>query len=426
MGKLNDCFSRPAKMLTLNEAVARFSENIVSVCIAEEVELASAIGRITFSDVISSIDVPPQNNSAVDGFAVYHDDLNVSGSTTLPIRGRVVAGGNFVGNPERGQAIQIFTGAPIPHNTRGLSPDTIFMIEDVVVDGDKITLPEGQMKGSNIRMAGEDVKKGDTIINYGKRLRPQEVGILAAIGYSKVKVRAPLKVAIFSTGDEICDPGEKIRSGQIFDINRYSLMSLLKKLGCKVNDMGILPDDKDAIRESIRSASRNNDLLLTSGGVSMGEEDHVRTAINELGKIDLWKLLIKPGRPIALGHVNDDDREVPVIALPGNPVAVMVTFLRVARPLVLILSGSVDIHPNYFSIPSAFSLTKKKGRREWLRASLVRDKEDHLKVKKFPFDGSGILSSMVSSDGLVELSEDIVKVSEGDLVDFLPFSEVLN
>ncbi len=413
-------------MLTLNEAVARFSENIVSVCIAEEVELASAIGRITFSDVISSIDVPPQNNSAVDGFAVYHDDLNVSGSTTLPIRGRVVAGGNFVGNPERGQAIQIFTGAPIPHNTRGLSPDTIFMIEDVVVDGDKITLPEGQMKGSNIRMAGEDVKKGDTIINYGKRLRPQEVGILAAIGYSKVKVRAPLKVAIFSTGDEICDPGEKIRSGQIFDINRYSLMSLLKKLGCKVNDMGILPDDKDAIRESIRSASRNNDLLLTSGGVSMGEEDHVRTAINELGKIDLWKLLIKPGRPIALGHVNDDDREVPVIALPGNPVAVMVTFLRVARPLVLILSGSVDIHPNYFSIPSAFSLTKKKGRREWLRASLVRDKEDHLKVKKFPFDGSGILSSMVSSDGLVELSEDIVKVSEGDLVDFLPFSEVLN
>ncbi len=426
MGKLNDCFSRPAKMLTLNEAVARFSENIVSVCKAEEVELVSAIGRITFSDVISSIDVPPHNNSAVDGFAVYHDDLNVSGSTTLPIRGRVVAGGNFVGNPERGQAIQIFTGAPIPNKTRVLSPDTIFMIEDVVVDGDNITLPEGQMKGSNIRMAGEDIKKGDTIINYGKRLRPQEVGILAAIGHSKVKVRAALKVAIFSTGDEICDPGEKIRSGQIFDINRYSLMSLLKKLGCEVNDMGILPDNKDAIRESIRSASRNNDLLLTSGGVSMGEEDHVRTAINELGKIDLWKLLIKPGRPIALGHVNDDDREVPVIALPGNPVAVMVTFLRVARPLVLLLSGSVDIHPNYFSIPSAFSMTKKKGRREWLRASLVRDKEDHLKVKKFPFDGSGILSSMVSSDGLVELSEDIVKVSEGDLVDFLPFSEVLN
>ena len=426
MGKLNDCFSRPAKMLTLNEAVARFSENIVSVCKAEEVELVSAIGRITFSDVISSIDVPPHNNSAVDGFAVYHDDLNVSGSTTLPIRGRVVAGGNFVGNPERGQAIQIFTGAPIPNKTRVLSPDTIFMIEDVVVDGDNITLPEGQMKGSNIRMAGEDIKKGDTIINYGKRLRPQEVGILAAIGHSKVKVRAALKVAIFSTGDEICDPGEKIRSGQIFDINRYSLMSLLKKLGCEVNDMGILPDNKDAIRESIRSASRNNDLLLTSGGVSMGEEDHVRTAVNELGKIDLWKLLIKPGRPIALGHVNDDTREVPVIALPGNPVAVMVTFLRVARPLVLLLSGSVDIHPNYFSIPSAFSMTKKKGRREWLRASLVRDKEDHLKVKKFPFDGSGILSSMVSSDGLVELSEDIVKVSEGDLVDFLPFSEVLN
>ena len=203
-------------------------------------------------------------------------------------------------------------------------------------------------------------------------------------------------------------------------------MSLLKKLGCKVNDMGILPDDRDAIRESIRSASRNNDLLLTSGGVSMGEEDHVRTAINELGKLHFWKLLIKPGRPIALGYVNDDSREVPVIALPGNPVAVMVTFLRIARPLVLLLSGSVDIYPNYFSIPSAFSVTKKKGRREWLRVSLVRDRENNLKVQKFPFDGSGILSSMVSSDGLVELSEDIVKVSEGDLVDFLPFSEVLN
>ena len=426
MGKLNDCFSQPAKMLTLNEAVARFSENIVSVCKAEKVKLASAEGRIIFSDIISSIDVPPHNNSAVDGFAVYHDDLNVSGSTTLPIRGRVGAGGNFVENPGRGQAIQIFTGAPIPQRTKALSPDTIFMIEDVVVDGDKIILPEGQMKGANIRMAGEDVKRGDTVINCGKRLRPQDIGMLAAIGYSKVKVRAPLKVAIFSTGDEICDPGEKIRSAQIFDINRYSLMSLLKKLGCKVKDMGILPDDKDAIRESIRSASRNNDLLLTSGGVSMGEEDHVRTAINELGKLHFWKLLIKPGRPIALGYVNDDGREVPVIALPGNPVAVMVTFLRIARPLVLLLSGSVDIHPNYFSIPSAFSVTKKKGRREWLRVSLVRDRENNLKVQKFPFDGSGILSSMVSSDGLVELSEDIVKVSEGDLVDFLPFSEVLN
>ena len=292
MSKLNDCFSQPAKMLTLNEAVARFSENIVSVCKAEKVKLASAEGRIIFSDIISSIDVPPHNNSAVDGFAVYHDDLNVSGSTTLPIRGRVVAGGNFVENPGRGQAIQIFTGAPIPQRTKALSPDTIFMIEDVVVDGDTITLPEGQMKGANIRMAGEDVKRGDTVINCGKRLRPQDIGMLAAIGYSKVKVRAPLKVAIFSTGDEICDPGEKIRSAQIFDINRYSLMSLLKKLGCKVNDMGILPDDKDAIRESIRSASRNNDLLLTSGGVSMGEEDHVRTAINELGKLHFWPSLI--------------------------------------------------------------------------------------------------------------------------------------
>ena len=426
MGKLNDCFSQPAKMLTLNEALARFSENIVSVCKAEDVKLACAEGRIIFADVISSIDVPPHNNSAVDGFVVYHGDLNVSGSTTLPIRGRVVAGGTFIGKPERGQAIQIFTGAPIPQKTKVLSPDTIFMIEDVAVVGDKITLPEGQKKGANIRMAGEDVKKGDIVINYGKRLRPQDIGMLAAIGHSTVSVRAPLKVAIFSTGDEICDPGEKSHSAQIFDINRYSLMSLLKKLGCKVNDMGILPDDKDAIRESIRSASRNNDLLLTSGGVSMGEEDHVRTAINELGKLHFWKLLIKPGRPIALGHVNDEDREVPIIALPGNPVAVMVTFLRIARPLVLLLSGSVDIHPNYFSIPSAFSVTKKKGRREWLRVSLVRDKGNNLKVKKFPFDGSGILSSMVSSDGLVELSEDIVKVSEGDLVDFLPFSEVLN
>jgi molybdopterin molybdotransferase len=238
-------------------------------------------------------------------------------------------------------------------------------------------------------------------------------------------VRKRLKVAIFSTGDEIRDPGQEIEGSKIYDINRFTLRSLLENLGCETLDVGIFRDNLNDIYDGLRNAAKNNDLLITSGGVSKGEEDHVRAALENLGALHTWNLLIKPGRPIALGHVLDDDRQVPLVGLPGNPVAVLVTFLRIARPIILLLSGATQIEPILYSVPAAFSFQKKPGRREWLRASLQRNQKSILNAVKYPWDGSGILSSMVASDGLVELSEATTQVAEGDMIDFLPFKEVM-
>ena len=343
----------------------------------------------------------------------------------MPLTGRIAAGHPLPRSARRGEALSIFTGAQIPAGEGGGHPDTVFMLEDVKRKGDSVILPKGQIKGSNLRKSGEDVKFGDVVLNCGQRLRSQDVGMAAAIGCAKVPVRKRLKVAIFSTGDEIRDPGQEIEDSKIYDINRYTLHSLLESLGCETLDIGIFRDNLNDIYDGLRDAAKDNDLLITSGGVSKGEEDHVRAATADLGALHTWNLLIKPGRPIALGHVLDDKRQVPLVGLPGNPVAVLVTFLRVARPIILLLSGATQIEPILYSIPAAFSFLKKPGRREWLRANVQRNQNNILSAVKYPWEGSGILSSMVESDGLVELSEETTKVSEGDMVEFLPINEVM-
>ncbi len=425
MSNLNDCFVSVESRLTITEAVDRFSNGIGTVVGAEEIPLIQAVGRILSSDLISNINIPPQDNSAVDGYLVYFEDLESDGTTTLPLTGRIAAGHPLSRAARRGEALSIFTGAQIPTGEKGCNPDTIFMVEDATTNGKNVTLPAGQHIGSNLRKAGEDVRSGDIVLKAGQRLRPQDVGMIAALGCATVGVRKRLKVAIFSTGDEIRDPGYTLEDSTIYDINRYTLFSLLQNFGCEITDIGILPDNPNAILEGLRNAAKNNDLLITSGGVSRGEEDHVRTAVGQLGALHTWNLLIKPGRPIALGHVLDNERQVPLIGLPGNPVAVLVTFLRIARPIVLLLSGVTNIDPVLYKVRAAFDFSKKPGRREWLRVSLQRRPDSGLHVVKYPWDGSGILSSMVASDGLVELSEATTKIKKGDMIDFLPFSEVM-
>jgi molybdopterin molybdotransferase len=245
---------------------------------------------------------------------------------------------------------------------------------------------------------------------------------VASLGLTTLSVYEPLSVAVFSSGDEVRDPGNTLPEGAIFDANRYSLFALLEGLGCTATDLGILPDDEPAIREALDKAAENHGLILTSGGVSTGEEDHIRTAVEALGSLYFWRLSIKPGRPLAIGQV----RTTPFMGLPGNPVAVMVTFLRFARPAIFKLSGAVDFQPLLFRVRSTFSHKKKPGRREWVRARLVQGQGDVLQAEKFPRQGSGILSSMVAADGLVELAEEVSCVAEGDMVDFLPFREVLS
>lgn len=311
--------------------------------------------------------------------------------------------------------MRIFTGAPLPAGI-----DTVVMQEDCRLEGDTVVFGGKIRRGMNCRHRGEDVRAGDVILEVGIRLRPQEIGLAASVGRATLRVRTPLRAAVFSTGDEVRDPGTAAPAGCIYDANRYAIAGLLWGLGCRVTDLGILPDRPKAIRNALNRAAVEHDLIVTSGGVSLGDEDHVRAAIESLGRLHLWRLAIKPGRPIALGQVG----EAVFVGLPGNPVAAMVTFLAIARPVVLGLAGRRDTGRRLYKVRSAFDYAKKAGRREWLRAHLVTDAGGELRAVKYAVDGSGILTSMVDADGLVELPDSLEAVHEGDVVAFLPFAEV--
>jgi molybdopterin molybdotransferase len=292
--------------------------------------------------------------------------------------------------------------------------------EDNQGDNAHVVIPPGIKQGANRRFAGEDIAAGDVILKAGTKLRPQEIGLTASIGLKTLAVYKPVRVALFSTGDEVRDAGEDLPPGCIYDANRYSVAAALERLGCIVDDLGILPDSYDVIRDTLSAAADDHDLIMTSGGVSTGEEDHVRAAIDALGKMHFWRLAIRPGRPLALGQIGN----VPFIGLPGNPVAVLVTFMRFARPAILRLGGSRVTEPAMYRVRAGFPLKKKLGRREWLRVRLDRDADGAPVAQKFPRDGAGILTSMVESDGLVELPEELTSFEAGTMVDFLPFSEI--
>jgi molybdopterin molybdotransferase len=363
-------------------------------------------------------DVPPHDNSAVDGYALYFDDLAPGAETVLRVEGRAAAGHPLEGAQKRTTAVRIFTGAPMPAGEGG-GPDTVMMQEDCVEKDGFVHVPPGIKRGSNRRKRGEDIEAGTVILKAGRRLRPQDIGLAASIGLTSVPARLPLRVALFSTGDEIREPGTPAPDGTVYDANRFSLLAALQGLGCAVTDLGILPDRLDTIRAALARAAAAHDLILTSGGMSTGDEDHIKPAVEALGALHFWRLAIKPGRPIAFGQVS----RVPFVGLPGNPVAVMVTFLRIARPLILRLSGAEVSEPRLFKLRAAFEHKKKAGRREWVRAAIVRENGGAV-LRKFPRQGAGILTSMVESDGLVELGEDVTHLKAGETVDFLPFSEV--
>jgi molybdopterin molybdotransferase len=417
----DDCFAFGGDLTPVDDALAQLSRVLVPVTEPENISLSSTLGRILAEDVSAGENVPPHDNSAVDGFAVYFDDLATNGETRLPIAGRVVAAGHPFPRPQsRGEAVRIFTGAPMPTGIGGQVPDTVLMQEDCQTSETEVTIPLGIRRGANRRSAGEDVSAGSVILRAGWRLRPQEIGLAAAIGRSELLVRAPLRAAIFSTGDEVRDPGAVRDPGTIYDSNRFALGALLKGLGVEVDDLGILPDNRETIANALTTAARDHDLIVTSGGVSTGGEDHVRGAVEDTGSLHFWRLAIKPGRPIALGQV----ARVPFIGLPGNPVAAMVTFLRVARPLILRLTGAETTSPTLFQVSAGFSYKKKLNRREYVRVRLETSAPGAHVARKYERDGAGILSSMVFADGLVELSESITAINEGDMVDYLPFSEV--
>lgn len=404
----DDCFAFGGPLLSIEDAVALMGERLPIVAVTETVPLAEADGRVAAEDVAALTNLPPFDNSAVDGYAVRFADLPTSGETRLPVAGRIAAG-----QPASGlagaAAIRIFTGAPMPAGA-----DTVFMQEDVRLDGDGVVLPSGLEQGSNRRLAGEDVGRGEVIIRAGRRLRPQDLALAAAAGIERLPVRRKLRVAVFSTGNELAEPGATLESGAVYDSNRILLCALLVRLGAEVRDLGILRDDPDEVARQLAAAAPGCDVILTSGGVSTGEEDHVKAAVERIGRLVFWRLAVKPGRPVAMGLVDG----TAFVGLPGNPVAAYVTTLFLVRPLLARLGGALVEQPLAVPVRAAFGYRKKEGRREYVRASVRPGSDGQLQAIKFPREGAGILSSLTGSDGLVELPETCTTVSDGEIVRF--------
>lgn len=412
----DDCFAFGGELMRADAALAILAARIVCVVGTERVPLRACRGRVLAADLIAPRDVPPHDNAAVDGYAVAFADLAPSGRTVLDVTARVAAGPAMPTAIAPGSAVRIFTGAPMPAGF-----DTVFMQEDARVDdAGRVELPPGIKPGANRRRRGEDIRAGASILSAGRRLRPADLGLAASIGVTMLDVRARLRTAVFSTGDEIVEPGRPTPPGTVYDANRIALIALLEGFGCEVVDLGIVPDRPAAVAAAVAGAAAAADAIVTSGGMSTGEEDHLRAAIGAVGALHFWRLAIRPGRPVALGQAHGK----PFIGLPGNPVAMMVTAMRFARPLLQGLSGAATVPPLSFRVRSGEGLRKKAGRREWLRARLAPDTDGVPTARKFPRDGAGILSSIVASDGLIELPEDLTEIEPGGMVDFLPFSEL--
>jgi molybdopterin molybdotransferase len=413
----DDCFAFGGPMMTVDEAVGLIAARVTPLDGIETVRLADADGRILGEDVAAPLPLPPFTNSAVDGYAVASRDLPQTQAEAFPVHGRVPAGMSAQDAIQPRHAVRIFTGAPMPAGA-----DTVFMQEDVRIEGGKVVLPPGLKPGANVRPAGEDVPLGHAALKAGQRLRPQDVALLAAFGLTEITVRRRIRVAVFSTGDELVSPGETRGAPQLFDSNRFMLTAMLRRLGCEVSDLGIFRDEAAMLASALKEVAGRHDLLLTTGGVSTGEEDHVKAAVERAGKLVLWRMAIKPGRPVAMGIIGG----TPLIGLPGNPVASFVTFVHVVRPTILALAGARQEKLVPMPVRAAFSYRKKISRREYVRVSLRKGADGALEAIKFPREGAGLLSSLADTDGLAELGEDVTQVSPGEMIGFLSYATLIN
>ena len=419
----DDCFAFGGPLMTVADAEQLITERLAPVAEIESCPLRDARGRVLARDLISPVDLPPFDNSAVDGFALAHASLAERGEARLRVEGRLQAGSILSGAVLPGVAIRIFTGAPMPAGT-----DTVFMQEDCRVEGDSVMLPAGLKQGANRRLRGEDVKAGAVVLPGGCRLGPQHIAIASAVGATHVPVRRRIRVALFSTGNEISEPGEPLRPGAIYDANRPLLAEMARTLGADVTDLGILRDDEGQLAVALAQAANTHDLVITSGGVSMGEADLVRTVVEKIGKLVFWRVAIKPGRPVALAVLPsaNGQSQAAFAGLPGNPVAAFVTFARIVRPILLRLSGAQSEPFQTWPVRSQFSYRKKEGRREYVRVTLQAAKDGTLEAVKFRQDGAGVISSLVETHGLIELPEDVTEISSGTPVNFLSYATIMS
>ncbi|WP_415888226.1 bifunctional molybdopterin-guanine dinucleotide biosynthesis adaptor protein MobB/molybdopterin molybdotransferase MoeA [Neptuniibacter sp. SY11_33] len=416
MSEVLSCFdpaANPGGMLPVAESIQTILNQIDVQSSTEILAVSEAVDRILAVDLVSGINVPQQRNSAMDGYAVAADSLS---GEPLEVIGRVFAGEAFLGKVGADQAVEIMTGAPVPEGA-----DSVIIKEACTREGDRLTFVGQVKQGQNVREAGEDISEGETALKAGCLLRPQELGLIASLGHTEVTVYRSLKVAIFSTGDEVTAQGQPLPENCIYDTNRFSLTGLLQRLGCEVIDYGIIEDSQKVMEETLRKASKEADMVISSGGVSMGQADFIKDALAAVGEINFWRIAMRPGRPLAFGKLGN----TPFFGLPGNPVAVMVTFTQFVQPALRKMAGELNWQPRRMAAIAETSLRSRPGRTDYSRGVYSINENGELVVRSTGSQGSGILTSMVSANCLIEIVDEFASIEVGQKVIIQPFSDLV-
>ncbi|MCP4185111.1 MAG: molybdopterin molybdotransferase MoeA [Hyphomicrobiales bacterium] len=415
---INDCFSHDEKRLLHFDAVDLLKSRLGSIATSSLQDLEKCGGKILAQDITAPKNIPAFDNSAMDGFAFDHQDY-LKNTGVFPLGARIAAGDNKPVELAPCSAARIFTGAPMPTGA-----DSVAMQEDCKTHQSEgqtfVIIPQGYNKGANVRLAGEDVNSGECLLSAGSRLRPQDIAAIASCGFAKIEICDPLKIALASTGNEIIRPGNCLEQADVYDANFFMLNSQLNTMPVEVTDLGILPDDRAMVESTLTRASSSYDIVITSGGASLGEEDHITSVLAQKGTRHLWQLAIKPGRPMCFGNLND----AIFFGLPGNPVASFVCFLLYIYPSLLVLGGSRWKEPTRIKIPSAIKFNNKKsGRREFWRGYLEPGADGTNRLHKYDRDGSGLISGLRHAEGFIEIGEDVTEVKPDEMLDFIPFSQ---
>ncbi len=410
---IDDCFIHDKDRLRHDEVLDILLSRVTPIADVETIPLSSANGRVLAEDIAAPRDIPAFTNAAVDGYAFAHASLG-DGETDLKLAMRIQAGSAPERPLAKGEAARIFTGAIMPEGA-----ETCIMQEDARVSGDTVTIPAGVRSGINVRAAGEDVKAGEIVAKAGRRLRPQDMAAIASTGAPEIAAYKPLRVALVSTGDEIIRPGEPIADGQVYDSNHHLLTGLLALTGATVTDLGVLPDDENIVRHTVRKAADQYDVIVTTGGASRGEADYIVETIQALGSLHAWQIAIKPGRPLAFGQIGD----TVFLGLPGNPVAVFVCYLLYAIPTFARLQGAAWSPPQRYPLPAGFSIGRLKADRREFWRGWIDNSGDGPVLRKFPRDGSGLITGLTTARGLIEVAEPVTEVNEGDTLAYIPFTE---
>lgn len=398
--------------LQVEQARNKILESVAPTKDTEQLPIREALNRVLAEEITSTIDVPSHTNSAMDGYAINSKDIPQTGIKTLTIVGTIMAGKPLDGSIKPGECARIMTGGKMPTGS-----DAVIMQEHVQRDGDVVSITSGHQAGQNVRQAGEDLCKGAVVFQPGTRLTPADLGMLASMGIADVNVFKRVKVIFFSTGDELCDVGQALKDGQIYDSNRYTLYGMLHRLDVDFIDLGVIPDQRERVEEAFQRATAEADVLVTTGGVSVGEADFVKETLEKLGQVGFWKIAMKPGRPLAFGQIG----KCQFFGLPGNPVSAMVTFYQFVQPALLRMMGIENVTPNYLWLRTESTLKKRAGRLEFQRGIMRLNENGEMVVRTTGAQGSGILSSMGEANCFIELPLETEEVAAGERVKVQPF-----